>query len=178
MEYRIYVASLTDYNNGVLHGRWIDLEEHLFDPSSVMDEVEEMLEESPTAPPDSDCPAEEWAIHDHEGFDGLNLGEWDSFETYCHHAEMLEEYGEAWRVYAEWMGSDADKLGFEDRYRGTYNDEEDCAYEMVEEMGYLDNVPDTVKNYFDYESFARDLFMSDLYGERGNDGKFYVFWNH
>lgn len=33
----------------------------------------------------------------------------------------------------------------------------DIAYQVVEECGYLNNVPDTVARYFDYEAFGRDL---------------------
>ena len=33
----------------------------------------------------------------------------------------------------------------------------DVAYAVVEECGYLDNVPETVARYFDYEAFGRDL---------------------
>ena len=32
----------------------------------------------------------------------------------------------------------------------------DIAYQVVEECGYLNNVPDTVARYFDYEAFGRD----------------------
>jgi len=171
MEYRIYVASLLDYDHGVLHGRWIDLKEMGFDPDCVMAEVGEILEASPYS-------AEEWFIHDQEGFHGLDLDEWDSFETYCFHAQMLHDHGEAWRVYAGWKGKDAPVRGFENNYRGAYKDAEDAAHELLKEQGYFDNVPDTVKDYFDYESFARDMFMTDMFGEEGEDGYFYVFWNH
>lgn len=50
---RIYVACLAAYNNGRLHGCWIDTT----DPHEVWQQVREMLAASPE--PD----AEEWAIH-------------------------------------------------------------------------------------------------------------------
>ncbi|HCN93064.1 MAG TPA: antirestriction protein ArdA, partial [Hyphomonas sp.] len=50
---RIYVACLAAYNNGRLHGRWIDAT----DPHEVWQHVRGMLAASPE--PD----AEEWAIH-------------------------------------------------------------------------------------------------------------------
>ena len=70
---RIYVACLAAYNNGCLHGRWIDATT----PDEVMAEVCAMLAASPL--PD----AEEWAIHDYEGFEGAHLSEYESFETVC-----------------------------------------------------------------------------------------------
>ena len=62
---RIYVACLAAYNNGVLHGRWIDAargEDHIWE------ETRAMLAASPI--PD----AEEWAIHDYEGFESASEG--------------------------------------------------------------------------------------------------------
>ena len=39
----------------------------------------------------------------------------------------------------------------------------DVAYQVVEECGYLNNIPETVARYFDYEAFGCDL---------GLEGKF------
>ena len=33
----------------------------------------------------------------------------------------------------------------------------DVAFEVVNMCGYLDNAPEMLKSYFDYESFGRDL---------------------
>lgn len=47
-----------------------------------------------------------------------------------------------------------------------YNDCEnmtDVAYQVVEECGYLENVPDNVARYFDYESFGRELEIEGNY---------------
>ena len=49
---------------------------------------------------------------------------------------------------------------FQDEYQGQYNDEEDFAYQIVEECYDL---PEFAKNYFDYKQFARDLFMCDYW---------------
>ena len=46
------------------------------------------------------------------------------------------------------------------RYQGKYNDEEDFAYEIIEECYEL---PYFAKTYFDYEKVARDLFMCDYW---------------
>ena len=43
---RIYVASLSDYNNGILHGTWIDADP---DPDVMQDSIDQMLVRSPTA---------------------------------------------------------------------------------------------------------------------------------
>ncbi len=61
---------------------------------------------------------------------------------------------------------DADDLvrDFRDEYQGEYNDEEDFAYEIIEECYDL---PEFAKTYFDYEKFARDLFMCDYWFDDG-----------
>ena len=45
-----------------------------------------------------------------------------------------------------------------------YKDEEDYAYEIVEECYDL---PEFAKTYFDYSAFARDLFMTDYWMDNG-----------
>ena len=39
------------------------------------------------------------------------------------------------------------------------SDMTDVAYEVVNECGYLDNVPENVARYFDYEAFGRDIWI-------------------
>src|SRR5581483_3902347 len=63
---RIYVASLADYNAGRLHGVWIDAAQ---EPDDLQLHINAMLARS------TEPIAEEWAIHDFEGFNGLHLGE-------------------------------------------------------------------------------------------------------
>ena len=53
---------------------------------------------------------------------------------------------------------------FEDEYQGEYKDEEDYAYEIVEECYDL---PEFAKTYFDYSAFARDLFITDYWMDNG-----------
>jgi len=61
-EIKIYVACLAAYNNGYLHGEWIDATQEL---SDIYDQVNAMLKASPV-----EEEAEEYAIHDYEGFGG------------------------------------------------------------------------------------------------------------
>lgn len=63
---RVYVASLSDYNNGRIHGVWVNACQ---DPKAILDAIKDMLAKSPE--PD----AEEWAVHDFEGFRSIRLAE-------------------------------------------------------------------------------------------------------
>lgn len=72
VEPRIYVASLSDYNNGHLHGSWISASQT---PERIYGEIHQMLAASPSPN------AEEWAIHDYEGFDPRFLAETENINT-------------------------------------------------------------------------------------------------
>lgn len=61
---RFFAASLSDQNNGVLHGAWIDASA---DASTMQSEIDAMLDRSPTYEHFGE-PAEEWLILDSEGF--------------------------------------------------------------------------------------------------------------
>ena len=170
--FRIYVASLADYNAGILHGTWIDFD-HLSSIDDILPAIFAMLDASPTAK-ESDLPAEEWAIHDYEGWCGFEIdghgypaGLWLAYEVL---SEMCENYSPAAiHDYAEWAGKgiydidDHFKDEFEDAYCGQYDDEEAFAESYIEDTGTLSTIPEWARAYFDYEAFARDLFMTDYF---------------
>lgn len=85
--------------------------------------------------------------------------------------DMDDTRQEAFFVWCNHKGHDFEKddaadLGssFEDEYQGEYDDEEDFAYQIVEECYEL---PEFAKSYFDYAKFARDLFCGDYWMEDG-----------
>lgn len=157
-EPKIYVASLSDYNNGRLHGAWIELDGK--DASEVSEEITAMLEASPSAKAYG-TKAEEYAIHDHEGFGGVAVGEYDSIDKLVEKAEVIVEHGEdvgaGFLVHAADLGWELDS--FEDRSRGLWTSFAEFAEELFDDV-----FSDVVKvaestNYLtvDYEGFARDL---------------------
>ena len=80
---RIYVACLAAYNNSHLHGAWIDATQ---DEWSIWADISAMLAASPI--PD----AEEHAIHDYEGFEGVSISEYAGIETVTKLAAFIAEY--------------------------------------------------------------------------------------
>lgn len=90
--FRIYIASLADYNNACLHGEWFDLEDYS-DLEDLQEAVNAMLARSPFGNSDFakkyGLHAEEYAIHDYEGFPQETISEhstlssvWDLWERY------------------------------------------------------------------------------------------------
>lgn len=80
-------------------------------------------------------------------------------------------YPEAAFIASEYTG-ECDYDAFDDAYRGEAESEEDYAREMSEDNGLLNEVPEPLRSYFDFEAWARDLFSC---GYVFHDG--YVFSN-
>lgn len=161
---RIYVASLSDYNAGNLHGAWIDVDGK--DEDEINKEIQEMLAES------RNQPAEEYAIHDYEDFSGIKIGEYESIDTIAALAEAIEDHGEAFAlVYADYNDIDSAITAVKDRYCGEYDSMEEYAEEFYNDCY---EIPDHLKNYIDYEAIARDLsFEMSVY--ESESGKVHVF---
>lgn len=51
---------------------------------------------------------------------------------------------------------------FENAYRGEADSEKEYAERFIDDVGYLDEMPEHLRGYFDYEAFARDLFINDF----------------
>lgn len=160
---RIYVASLSDYNAGYLHGVWIDATSDIQDIHAA---VQQMLRASHS--PD----AEEWAIHDHEGFCGFRLGEWESFERVSRIARGIVEHGPAFAHYAGLVDDDELTL-FDDRYRGHWSSMADYAQSYLDDMDVdLDrDIAEWLRPYvtLDVASFGQTLAseMSTVEGDSG-----------
>jgi len=166
----VYVACLAAYNSGHLHGEWIDADQ---DADSIMDEIRAMLAESPSPG------AEEWAIHDYECFGALPLSEYEDIERVAQLGQLIAEHGLPFAAYAAHVGEDyATEEGFEEAYRGEWDDEEDYAYQLWEDLGYNADIPEHLQCYIDHKSFAHDLFISDCYSIDNPEGGIWVFDNH
>ena len=171
---RVYIASLSDYNAGRLYGKWIDA---AVNEDDLHGAVESMLAVSPTPG------AEEFAIHDYEGFGPLRLGEYESLETVSRVARGISEHGPTYAHWAALTGaSDAETLErFEDAYRGHWDSVEAYAESLLDDLGansFIDEaVPEYLQPYvkLDIAGFARDLeYGGDITISEG-DGGTYVF---
>ena len=161
---KIYVACLAAYNNGFLHGQWIDANKAA---EAIHAEIQDMLEASPVGG------AEEWAIHDYEGFEGLRLSEYESIEDVVRYAQLIAEHGEAWALYADHVGEEyATEEAFEEAYQGEWDSEEAFAENLADEIM---DIPERLAFYFHYEKFARELFMGDYFSAKGDGYKVHVF---
>jgi len=171
---RIYMASLSDYNAGVLHGEWLEASS---DVEAMEEGVQSMLASSPSPG------AEEWAIHDYEGFGPVCLSEYESLSTVAILARGIAEHGAAFAHWAALVGTSdpGDLERFEDAYLGQAESIEGFAEELLDDLGVLrqldDVLPEHLQPYvkFDVAGFARDLELSgDVVTSESSEGV-YVF---
>ena len=166
-EIRIYVACLAAYNAGYLHGRWIDAERGV---SHIWNEVNAMLTASPIEE------AEEWVIHDYEGFEGVSISEWEGFESVTNIAEFISEHGElGGQLIAHYGGVEEAKSALEDHYAGEYKSVSDFVQEMTEQTT---EIPDSLIYYIDWDAMARDWEINDINVIETGVECVHIFWNH
>lgn len=157
---KIYVACLAAYNNGKLHGTWIDCDQ---DADDIQAEIEEMLKNSPE--PD----AEEWAIHASENWYGISISETEDIERLAELAEILEEKGEAYAAYIAHYG-ESDLEQFEEKYKGEYDSEADFTEQHFKDTN--EAIPSHLENYIDWDSMAHDWFIDDYFSADSDNGVF------
>lgn len=153
-EPRIYVACLVAYNSGYLHGAWIDAAQEAW---AIFDAVSVMLKASPIAG------AEEWAIHDYEGFGGVRIEEYTSFGRVSELASFLAEHGAIGSALLNYYSGDLDEAreALADRYLGQHTSLADYVQEVTEETTAI---PRTLRYYIDYAAMARDAELNgDLF---------------
>lgn len=168
---RIYVASLADYNNGELHGTWIDADQ---DPEELQAEIDAMLARS------TEEVAEDWAIHDYEGFGGFRLSEYESLRVVSAVALGIAEYGLAFAAYAANFGTGEEELAaFQDCYLGHWPSREAQARDMAEDFQWeaaLRELPEDMRPFvsLDYQAIAEMVDNAMTVVEDGSGG-IYLF---
>ena len=163
-EMRIYVASLSDYNNGRLEGKWLDLSDYS-DASELMEAIQEMLDDLTKKYNDGEV-REEWAVHDYEGIPSTLASEYmgeQDFQQLYDIAEVADDRGIPVEVLIERAGDTGsdDYQALDDSLIMSVNgnDESDIVYEYENQIGELG---------FDWWSNHVGITITDqrlLYGE-------------
>ncbi len=169
---RIWIGCLAAYNDGSLHGEWVEA-------SSDVEEMEEararVLDSSPVSN------AEEAMIFDHEGFPAGTIGEHSSMEEV---AELIEAIGDA----AEYVPLDAvhayianvggmeyfDSSACEDSFAGDWYDGSEYAADLTEQCG--DEIPAHLVHYIDYAAMYHDMQCGgEVWEADAGGGRVYIF---
>jgi antirestriction protein len=153
-EPRIYVACLAAYNNGYLHGAWIEATQGEW---GMWEDIQKMLAASPI--PD----AEEHAIHDYEGFEGARISEYTGIETVAKLAAFITEHGALGGAVLAHYNNDLDEAreALTERYHGCFKSLADYVQDMTEDSM---TIPQSLQYYIDWEAMARDAELNgDLF---------------
>ena len=165
---RIYVADLAAYNNGQLHGVWINALDGL---DEIQDQINNMLKNSP------EDDAEEYALHDYEGFGGYRLSEYEGIERVHELAYFIDDNsGIAGKLLNHFNGDlDEAKEAIEENYNGCFSSVADYAQELTEDTS---EIPDHLAFYIDYEKIGRDMELSgDIYTITTAHDEVHIFWS-
>ena len=152
----LYCGTYGKYNSGNFSGIWVDV--------STFDSYEDFVNFCLAIHADEEDP--EIMFQDGENIpDSLcceSMGE-KGFNKIAEYCELCDEYSvEAVDDFLEWDSTE-DLDNMHDAYVGVYDSREDFAREIVSDCYDIENIMGNLACYFDYEAFARDLFMGDYY---------------
>lgn len=165
----IYIADLSAYNNGRLHGVWINATDGL---NEIWDQVKAMLKTSPEAM------AEEYAIHDYEGFGSYKVSEYEGLEAVHGIAVFIEEHGALGAEVLDYACGDMEQAEktLTESYNGEYKSVADFAEQLTEDTS---EVPEHLQYYIDYEKMGRDMELSgDIFTIETGFEEIHIFWNN
>ena len=133
----IWVGSLLDYTNGILHGDWLNAAR---DVEELHTDIQRIMAISPTTRQTGE-PAEEWGIFDYEDFGTWKPGEYEDLTIVAAIARGIAEHGPAFAAWADLHDADPDMLdGFGDAYLGEYDSLDVWAESVMDEMGTRDEI--------------------------------------
>ena len=157
----LYCGTYGKYNQGNFNGMWLNV--------STFESYEEFENFCLAIHADEEDP--ELMFQDGENIpDSLcseSMGE-DEFNNLLKYCDLCDEYNvSAVDDFLElYSPEDLDRM--DDAYVGVYDSKEDFAREIVNERYDIDKMMGDLAYYFDYEAFARDLFMGDYhFGSHG-----------
>lgn len=149
---KIFISNLKEYNEGQIIGEWVDL------PCEGLEEVLDKI---------SNNGKDELFISDYEtDISGLKVAEYKDILQLNEIAEEIDNFDDEeviiFQAYLDQYANDIEQA-LEEVRQGNYTIYENCdnmedvAYQVVNDCGLLDGVPEEVKIYFDYEAYGRDL---------------------
>ena len=157
----LYCGTYGKYNSGSLCGMWVNL--------STFESYEDFRDFCLAIHADEEDPEimyqDQKNIHYSLYRESMGEEEFNNILKYC---ELCDEYCvSAVNDFLEWF-TPGYLYRMPDIYVGVYDSEEDFARELVNECYDLDNMMGSLACYFDYEAFARDLFINDYcFGSHG-----------
>ncbi len=157
----VYCGTYAKYNGGSLRGLWINL--------SSFDDYKEFINFCKAIHADETDP--ELMFQDYQGFPRKYYYEScmdeDTFYQIYDYVQMCKLHDTD--AVDDYLDLYDNLENFEDAFCGYWESEEDFARHIVDECYDIERTMGSLSQYFDYEAFARDLFMYDYtMGANGN----------
>lgn len=157
---RAWVGCLGCYNSGALVGKWLDGETCAdLESAGLADSAGKCIR----------CVSDEFWVMDHENYLGALKGECSPSEAQ-EIAESLASVPDYEReILSAWLsnGMDFDLDEMRECYIGEFPSDEAMAEEYAENCDLLSAIPESLRYYFDFNSYARDL-MHDMFEADGH----------
>lgn len=176
----VYVACLSSYNAGTLHGRWIDLSavsKLAFTESGMAEVLQQCID---LVLSESDEPgAEEWAIHDAQGLPKVLMGECPDVPDLMAFVRQWELAcadcdDDAFRVWCDHIGEVQTYEDFRECFMGSWDSEADFAQDFYEQ--HNDQGLGRLASYIDWDQVWYGEFSCDgWWSEYAGNGLYWVF---
>ena len=156
---KIYVTNLGKYNEGFLIGKWLEL-------PATEEEIEKTLEEIGVSdePDENGIYYEEYFITDYEtDMDGLKVSEYSNIDDLNELAETIDDLDEDEKEIVNAIIGEGysleDAIDKKDDVMIYYNcsNMEQVAEDYAEQVGLLNDIPESLRYYFDFEAYGRDM---------------------
>lgn len=159
---RIWAGSLADYNNGLLHGAWIEAAR---EPAEIQADIDAMLAASPWTSRTGE-PAEEWGVFDTDNFGACQIDQHEDLDWISAVARGIAEHGPPFAAWADVVEDIELLTGFEEAYLGEYDSLEAYAEQLIDDLGYdellAQVLPSGLRAYVDINiaGYAQDMSLS------------------
>jgi antirestriction protein len=140
------VGTYAKYNGGSIAGAWLDLDDFA-DRDAFYKKCTELH---------SDEADPELMFQDFEGFPRALYSESNASEALFDWLALGEDDRKLLGIYQDNVNQDGTIEEARDAYRGTYSSPEAWAEEFLDDTGSLSEVPEALRNYIDFEAYARD----------------------
>ena len=159
MTAQIYVGTYAKYNNGFIDGKWLELSNYS-DSSEFYDACAELHS-------DEDDP--EFMFQDYEGFPSDLYDESGNIDAVYEYLDFCESSYLDQDVIDAGLSLDIEMDNLEEAYSGSFDSDEDFAYEQAEQCGLIDNNVSWPYTCIDWDHAAREL----MYDYCEQDGHYF-----
>lgn len=143
---RVYVGTYSKYSDGSIEGKWLDLEDY--------SDKEAFLEACAELHADESDP--ELMFQDFEGIPEGMISESHIDDDLWDWINLDDDDKSLLAVYRDNIDTAGTLEDAREAFEGIYESAADWAESFIDECGMLESMPENLRGYFDYESYARD----------------------